>query len=71
MLMMQLIANKQIDDKRYYRIEERRLPGKEKQRYIVPEKDLDDLYRADRNPLVQLLKDFKDHILGFRIVKHV
>ncbi len=33
-----------------------------------PRKDLDDLARrADRRPVVvQLLKDFKDHILGFR-----
>lgn len=72
MLMMQLIANKPIDDKRNYRIEERGF-GKERQRYvIVPEKDLDDLARrADRGPLVQLLKDFKDHILGLGIVKRL
>ena len=72
MLMMQLIANKPIDDKRNYRIEERGF-GKEKQRYvIVPEKDFDDLARrADRGPLMQLLSDFKEHILGLGIVKRL
>lgn len=72
MLMMQLIANKPIDDKRNYRIEERGF-GKEKQRYVmVPEKDFDDLARrADRGPLVQLLSDFKEHILGLGIVKRL
>lgn len=72
MLMMQLIANKPIDDKRNYRIEERGF-GKEKQRYvIVPEKDFDDLARrADRGPLMKLLSDFKEHILGLGIVKRL
>lgn len=72
MLKMQLIANKPIDDKRNYRIEDRGF-GKEKQRYvIVPEKDFDDLSRrADRGPLMQLLKDFKEHILGLGIVKRL
>lgn len=72
MLMMQLIADKPIDDKRNYRIEDRRF-GKEKQRcVIVPEKDFDDLARrANRGPLVQLLSDFKEHILGLGIVKRL
>lgn len=72
MLKMQLIANKPIEDKRNYRIEERGF-GKEKQRYVmVPEKDFDDLARrADRGPLMQLLKDFKDHVLGLGIVKRL
>ena len=72
MLKMQLIANKPIDDKLNYRIEERGLL-KEKQRYVmVPEKDFDDLARrADRGPLMQLLKDFKEHILGLGIVKRL
>lgn len=72
MLMMQLIASKPIDDKRNYRIEEKGF-GKEKQRYvIVPEKDFDDLARrADRGPLMQLLSDFKEHILGLGIVKRL
>lgn len=72
MLMMQLIAKKPIDDKRNYKIEERGF-GKEKQRYVmVPEKDFDDLARrADRGPLVNLLNDFKEHILGLGIVKHL
>lgn len=72
MLKMQLIANKPIDDKRNYRIEDRGF-GKEKQRYvIVPEKDFDDLARrANRGPLVQLLNDFKNHILGLGIVKRL
>ena len=72
MLMMQLIANKPIDDKRNYRIEERGF-GKEKQRYvIVPEKDFDDLARrANRGPLVKLLNEFKEHILGLGIVKRL
>ncbi|WP_241672579.1 plasmid recombination protein [Streptococcus parasanguinis] len=72
MLKMQLIANKPIDDKRNYRIEEKGF-GKEKQRYvIVPEKDFDDLSRrADRGPLMQLLNDFKEQILGLGIVKRL
>lgn len=72
MLKMQLIADKPIDDKRNYRIEEKGF-GKEKQRYVmVPEKDFDDLARrADRGPLVQLLSDFKEHILGLGIVKRL
>lgn len=72
MLKMQLIANKPIDDKRNYRIEERGF-GKEKQRYvIVPEKDFDDLARrANRGPLVKLLNEFKEHILGLGIVKRL
>lgn len=72
MLKMQLIANKPIDDKRNYRIEEKGF-GKEKQRYVmVPEKDFDDLARrANPGPLMQLLKDFKDHILGLGIVKRL
>lgn len=72
MLKMQLIANKPIEDKRNYRIEERGF-GKEKQRYVmVPEKDFDDLARrADRGPLMQLLSDFKEHILGLGIVKRL
>lgn len=72
MLMMQLIAKKPIDDKRNYKIEERGF-GKEKQRYVmVPEKDFDDLARrADRGPLVNLLNDFKEHLLGLGIVKRL
>lgn len=72
MLMMQLIADKPIDNKRNYKIENRGF-GKEKQRcVIVPEKDFDDLARrADRGPLVQLLSDFKEHILGLGIVKRL
>lgn len=72
MLKMQLIANKPIDDKRNYRIEERGL-GNSKQRYVmVPEKDFDDLSRrANPGPLTQLLKDFKDHVLGLGIVKRL
>lgn len=72
MLMMQLIADKPIDDKRNYKIEEKGF-GKEKRRYVmVPEKDFDDLARrANSGPLMQLLKDFKDHILGLGIVKRL
>lgn len=72
MLMMQLIADKPIDDKRKYKIEEKGF-GKEKQRYVmVPEKDFDDLARrANRGPLVKLLSDFKEHILGLGIVKRL
>lgn len=72
MLMMQLIANKPIDDKRNYRIEEKGF-GKEKQRYVmVPEKDFEDLARrANRGPLVKLLNEFKEHILGLGIVKRL
>lgn len=72
MLKMQLIANKPIDDKRNYKIEERGL-GNSKQRYVmVPEKNFDDLARrANPGPLMQLLKDFKDHILGLGIVKRL
>ena len=72
MLKMQLIADKPIDDKRNYRIEDREF-GKEKQRcVIVPEKDFDDLSRrADRGPLMQLLNDFKEQILGLGIVKRL
>lgn len=72
MLKMQLIANKPIDDKRNYRIEEKGF-GKEKQRYvIVPEKDFDDLARrANRGPLVKLLNEFKERILGLGIVQRL
>jgi plasmid recombination enzyme len=72
MLKMQLIANKPIDDKRNYRIEEKGF-GKEKQRYvIVPEKDFDDLARrAHRGPLVKLLNEFKERILGLGIVQRL
>lgn len=72
MLKMQLIAKKPIDDKRNYKIEEKGF-GKEKQRYVmVPEKDFDDLARrANSGPLMQLLKDFKDHVLGLGIVKRL
>lgn len=72
MLKMQLIADKPLDDKRNYRIEDRGF-GKKKQRYVmVPEKDFDDLARrANSGPLMQLLKDFKDHILGLGIVKRL
>ena len=72
MLKMQLIAKKTIDDKRNYQIENRGF-GKEKQRYVmVPEKDFDDLARrANPGPLMQLLKDFKDHVLGLGIVKRL
>lgn len=72
MLKMQLIANKPIDDKRNYRTEERGF-GNSKQRYVmVPEKDFDDLARrANRGPLVKLLNDFKEHILGLGIVKRL
>ena len=72
MLKMQLIADKPLDDKRNYQIENRDF-GKEKQRYVmVPEKDFDDLARrANPGPLMQLLKDFKDHVLGLGIVKRL
>lgn len=72
MLKMQLIADKPIDDKRNYRIKEKGF-GEEKQRYVmVPEKDFDDLARrANSGPLMQLLKDFKDHVLGLGIVKRL
>ena len=72
MLKMQLIADKPIDDKRNYRIAERGL-GNSKQRYVmVPEKDFDDLARkANRGPLVKLLNEFKEHILGLGIVKRL
>lgn len=72
MLKMQLIANKPIDDKRNYRIEEKGF-GKEKQRYvIVPDKDFDDLARrANRDPLVKLLNEFKERILGLGIVQRL
>ena len=72
MLKMQLIADKPIDDKRNYRIEEKGF-GNSKQRYVlVPEKDFDDLARrANPGPLMQLLSDFKEHILGLGIVKRL
>ena len=72
MLKMQLIADKPLDDKRNYQIENRGF-GKEKQRYVmVPEKDFDDLARrANPGPLMQLLKDSKDHVLGLGIVKRL
>ena len=72
MLKMQLIADKPIDDKRNYRIKEKGF-GEEKQRYVmVPEKDFDDLaLRAKSGPLMQLLSDFKEHILGLGIVKRL
>ena len=72
MLKMQLIADKPLDDKRNYKIEEKGF-GKEKQRYVmVPEKDFDDLARrANSGPLMQLLEDFKEHILGLGIVKRL
>lgn len=39
---------------------------------MVPEKDFDDLARrANSGPLMQLLKDFKDHVLGLGIVKRL
>lgn len=72
MLKMQLIAKKPIDDKRNYKIEEKGF-GKEKQRYVmVPEKDFDDLARrADRGPLIKLLNEFKERILGLGIVQRL
>lgn len=72
MLKMQLIANKPIEDKRNYKIEERGF-GKEKQLYVmVPEKDFDDLSRrADRGPLIKLLNEFKERILGLGIVQRL
>lgn len=72
MLKMQLIANKPIDDKRNYKIAERGL-GNSKQRYVmVPEKDFDDLARrADRGPLIELLNEFKERILGLGIVQRL
>lgn len=72
MLKMQLIADKPIDDKRNYKIEERGF-GKERQHYvIVPEKDFDDLARrANRGPLVKLLNEFKERILGLGIVQRL
>lgn len=72
MLKMQLIADKPIDDKNNYKIEERGF-GKAKQRYVmVPEKDFDDLARrANPGPLMQLLNDFKERILGLGIVKRL
>lgn len=72
MLKMQLIADKPIDDKRNYRIAEQGL-GNSKQRYVmVPEKDFDDLARkANRGPLIKLLNEFKERILGLGIVKRL
>ena len=72
MLKMKLIAKKPIDDKRNYQIEEKGF-GKEKQRYVmVPEKDFDDLARrADRGPLIKLLNEFKERILGLGIVQRL
>ena len=72
MLKMQLIANKPIDDKRNYQIEEKGF-GNSKQRYVmVPEKDFDDLARrANRGPLIKLLNEFKERILGLGIVKRL
>lgn len=72
MLKMQLIAKKPLDDKRNYRIEEKGF-GKEKQRYVmVPEKDFDDLSRrANKGPLVELLNEFKERILGLGIVQRL
>ena len=72
MLKMQLIADKPIDDKHNYRIAERGL-GNSKQRYVmVPEKDFDDLARkANRGPLIKLLNEFKERILGLGIVKRL
>lgn len=72
MLKMQLIAKKPIDDKRNYRIEEKGF-GNSRQRYVmVPEKDFDDLARrANRGPLVKLLNEFKERILGLGIVKRL
>lgn len=72
MLKMQLIADKPLDDKRNYKIEEKGF-GKEKQRYVmVPENDFDDLARrANPGPLMQLLNEFKERILGLGIVKRL
>lgn len=72
MLKMQLIAKKPIDDKRNYKVEDKGF-GKEKQRYVmVPEKDFDDLARrADKGPLIELLNEFKERILGLGIVKRL
>ncbi|MEZ7613366.1 plasmid recombination protein [Streptococcus parasanguinis] len=72
MLKMQLIAKKPIDDKRNYRIEEKGF-GNSRQRYVmVPEKDFDDLARrANRGPLIKLLNEFKERILGLGIVKRL
>jgi hypothetical protein len=72
MLKMQLIADKPLDDKRNYQIENRGF-GKEKQRYVmVPEKDFDDLARrADKGPLIKLLNEFKERILGLGIVQRL
>lgn len=72
MLKMQLIANKPIDAKRNYQIEEKGF-GNSKQRYVmVPEKDFDDLARrANRGPLVKLLNEFKERILGLGIVQRL
>lgn len=72
MLKMQLIAKKPIDDKRNYRIEEKGF-GNSKQRYVmVPEKDFDDLARrANRGPLIKLLNEFKERILGLGIVQRL
>lgn len=72
MLKMQLIADKPIDDKRNYRIKEKGF-GEEKQRYVmVPEKDFDDLARrADKGPLIKLLNEFKERILGLGIVQRL
>jgi len=72
MLKMQLIADKPLDDKRNYQIENRGF-GKERQRYVmVPEKDFDDLARrADKGPLIKLLNEFKERILGLGIVQRL
>ena len=72
MLKMQLIADKPLDDKRNYQIENRGF-GKERRRYVmVPEKDFDDLARrADKGPLIKLLNEFKERILGLGIVQRL
>lgn len=72
MLKMQLIADKPLDDKRNYQIENRGF-GKERQRYVmVPEKDFDDLARrADKGPLIKLLNEFKERILCLGIVQRL
>ena len=39
---------------------------------MVPEKDFDDLARrADKGPLIELLNEFKERILGLGIVKRL
>ncbi len=56
MLMMQLIANKPIDDKRNYRIEKNEASERKDNAMLLSQKEYDDLARRAEWPLVQLLR---------------